>query len=288
MQIDVVFLSFNQRCYLNQALDSLFMQEVAANVRVIVADDASTDGSMDIIRKEAQKSPFEVVYLSNIKNIGISKNYQRALASCTGDYIAVLEGDDYWTSPHHIQQHLDFLENHKDCSMSMNNITRLDEKTGTFQCDRWNCEQPSYLVSVKEQIEKGNQLGNMSACVLRTSCVKKLPQELFELSIADWMLGVMMAQYGPIGILKESTSVYRVKDSGVWAGQNLWRQHFAMLHDARVYDKFQQGKYHKEWQHFKRGCWRNVRRNWMHYMPGFVQKFSRKLKKTYKNKANNN
>lgn len=283
MSIDVLLVSYNQCNYIAQALESIFMQKVLAKVRIVVADDASTDGTMGIIKMKAEQSPFELVYLSNNSNLGISKNYQRAFAVCSGDYVAVLEGDDYWNSSHHLQQHIDFLEKHRECSMSMNAITCLDENSGTFSRNKWNYSQSPYFVNVKEQIEKGNQLGNLSSCVMRTSCVKKLPSGLFDLPIADWMLGVMMAQWGTIGLLRESTSVYRVKASGVWAGRSRWQQHLVMLRDADMYDKFQEGKYHKEWKRFKHNCWIDVRRNWMHYLPVFVQKHYRRIKKKCKN-----
>lgn len=279
MLVDVLLITYNQIHYIVQALESVMSQEVQARVRIIVADDASSDGTMDLIKREAENSPFEVIYLPNSTNLGISKNYQRAFSACTGDYVAILEGDDYWNSSHHLQQHIDFLEEHKECSMSMNAITCLDEDSGTLRCDAWIRAESYYLVDVKEQIEKGNQLGNLSSCVFRASCLKKLPPELFDLPIADWMLGVMMAQYGPIGLMKESTSVYRVKASGVWAGKSRWQQHLTKLRYANLYDQFQKGEYHKEWQRFKHSCWHDVRRNWMHYMPSSVQKLWHILKK---------
>jgi len=279
ISIDIILLCYNQEQYISQALNSIFQQIVAEGikVRVIISDDASTDKTLDVIRDMEQQSPYPMTFLPIESNLGISKNYRRSFSAVNADYVAVLEGDDYWSSPRHLQQHVTFLEEHKNCSMSMNAITYLNEHDGEFDKKNWGYSQCFRFVDVKEQIEKGNQLGNLSACVFRSSFLKQLPQKLYDIPIADWMLGVMMAQYGPIGVLKESTSVYRVKASGIWAGRSRWRQHLTMLHDAKIYDEFQQGKYHKEWLQFKRNCWRDVRRNWMHYAPAFMQKLCRKL-----------
>lgn len=277
--VDVILFCYNQERYIEQALRSIFVQELTPNVsaRIIVADDCSSDNTLNVIYHVVSESPFPVLILREEPNMGISRNYKRSFAATRADYVAVLEGDDYWGSPCHLQQHIGFLEKHQECSMSMNAITYLDEDKGTIGCNKWNYPRTPYFVDVVEQIEKGNQLGNLSACVFRASCVKELPPELYEIPIADWMLGVMMAEKGKIGLLQESTSVYRVKASGVWAGKNKWRQHYTMLRYANMYDKFQYGKYHKEWQEFKRSCWRDVRRNWMHYMPVWVQSFCHKV-----------
>ena len=165
----------------------------------------------------------------------------------------------------------------------MNTITYLYENSGKLNKHSWNYPNSPYYVDIKEQIEKGNQLGNLSACVFRGQFLRELPESLFDIPIADWMLGVMMAQKGSLGLLKESTSVYRVNANGVWAGSGRWKKHFVMLRDADIYDTFLNKEYHKEWKRFKQNCWRNVRHNWMHYMPVWVQNIWHKMK--YKLKA---
>jgi len=279
MHIDVLLVSYNQRVYVRQALESIFMQRVDAEVKVIVADDGSTDGTLELIKETAKTSPFEMIYLPDEGNQGVSKNYQRGFSVCNGDYIAILECDDYWL-PNHLQQHVEFLQSHPECSMSMNEITSLQEETNEMCVDTMVRDDNAthIMVDLHKQIAEGNQLGNLSSCVIRGQYVRELPGDLFNMPIADWMLGVMMAQRGLIGILRGTTSVYRVKASGVWAGCNKWRQHLIKLNRADLYDKFQHGKYHREWKEFKHRCWLDVRRNWMHYMPKKLQKSWHKVK----------
>lgn len=252
MIIDVILVSYNQSPFIQQAIESIFDQKIDAKVRVIIADDCSNDGTKEIIRTLAKKSPFEVVFLPEEKNLGISKNYQRAFKACSGDYIAVLEGDDYWTTPNHLQQHLDFLEANPNCSLSMNAITYFDENSGIKNLSHWWYPSSPYYVDCKEQIECGNQLGNLSACVLRASCVRKLPDSLFNLSIADWMLGVMLSQQGPLGLLEESTSIYRMNSSSSWASRGHLRQTLSMFNLSFKYDRFQRLEHHNSWTLFRR------------------------------------
>lgn len=277
--VDIILFCFKQEQYIQQALRSIYAQELPKDVtaRIIVADDCSPDDTLKIIKRISSESPFPMEFLPEEPNMGISKNYKRSFAATNAEYVAVLEGDDYWL-PNHLTQHIEFLQNHPECSMSMNEITFMQESTGDMHIGMMVKDNSEYmLVDVHKQIIGGNQLGNLSACVFKGRYLRELPETLYELPIADWMLGVMMAQRGEIGIIKGSTNVYRVKASGVWAGRSKWKQHKEMLKEADMYDKFQNGNYHAEWEEFKSYCWQDVRRNWMHYMPEWIQNINEKL-----------
>lgn len=288
MTIDIILFCYKQEQYIQQALESILTQEFPADthVRLIVADDHSPDNTLNIIRETRNENQeacgrFEWVFLPEEPNMGISKNYKRSFAATEGEYVFILEGDDYWL-PGHVMQHIAFWEEHPECSMMMNRITGAYEQAdGSFKIDNydghWYPTDP-YMVNLHMQIVEGNQLGNLSGCSFRGDYLRALPEELFEIPIADWMLGVMMAEQGLIGLTKESTHVYRVKASGVWAGHNRWQQHKIMIRYANMYDRFHMGKYHKEWSEFKKKCWMHVRNSWMHYIPTGLRDFIRKWK----------
>lgn len=279
--IDIILFCYKQEQYIEQALRSIYAQELPKDmtVRIIVADDCSPDDTLNIIKRHASESPFPMEFLPEEPNMGISKNYKRSFRATKAEYVAILEGDDYWM-PNHLKQHIAFLQNHSECSMSMNEITTLNEPTGQIQLAQMVNENTDYiLVDTHKQIAEGNQLGNLSACMFKGQYLRELPSSLFELPIADWMLGVMMVQRGYIGIIKGSSSVYRAKASGVWAGRSKWQQHKEMLQEADMYDKFQEGKYHTEWAKFKRNCWKEVRLNWAHYLPTWMQNIWHTIKK---------
>lgn len=280
--IDIILFCYKQEQYIEQALRSIYAQELPKDVsaRIIVGDDASPDNTLAIIKRFAPESPFPMVFLPEEPNLGISKNYKRSFAATTADYVAILEGDDYWL-PTHLAQHVEFMQAHPECSLSMNEITFLHEPSGIIDVGRIRLvdKQECVLVDVHKQIADGNQLGNLSACMIRGKYLRELPSNLFDMPIADWMLGVMISQRGDMAILKGTTSVYRVKASGVWAGKNRWQKYFKMLRYANMYDKFQQRKYHAEWELFKQKCGYEVRYNWMHDMPEGIQRFWRNVKR---------
>lgn len=284
MKVDIVLISYDQEQYIAQAVESILMQRVNDDmqVRVIVADDCSKDRTLEIIKSFEEKSPFPFVYLAADTNLGISKNYQRAFAACDGDYIAILEGDDWWSSPNHIEQHIRFLCTHKECSMSMNTITFYAQETQTSKLPYWGYgDAEVFYVDTECQITQGNQLGNLSACVFRNSCIKQLPASLFGISIADWMLGVMLSQQGSIALLKESTSVYRTNANSTWASLSRKQQVKRMLKLSKQYDKYQNGQYHIYWKRFRRKL---INRNKRYLMPPLLYKFLKILVGFCKNK----
>lgn len=114
MKLSVGILSYNQENYIRQCLDSVLMQEVGYEYEIVVGDDASSDGTQNILREYAAKYPGKFVLLLGEKNEGISMNYKKMLSECKGKYIALCEGDDYWTDVHKLQVQVDFMEKHPD------------------------------------------------------------------------------------------------------------------------------------------------------------------------------
>lgn len=275
--IDIILFCYHQEQYIEQALQSIYDQQVPkdCSVRIIVADDCSPDNTLTLIEKHAAESPFPMTFLPKEPNMGISKNYKRSFAATTADIVFILEGDDYWL-PNHLIQHIAFWQKYPECSLAMSRITALiEQKDGSWSMPdgRWLYLTDPYFVDVHKQIAEGNQLGNLTACSFKGQYLRELPASLFELPIADWMLGVMLVQRGKIALLGDTSSVYRVKASGVWAGHNRWKQHKIMLKDANMYNNYQNKKYNAEWKEFKRSLWQNVRHSWMHYLPQSLQDF---------------
>ena len=114
MKLSVGILTYNQEKYIRQCLDSVLMQKVDFDYEIVVGDDASTDGTQDILRDYAKHYPGKFVLLLGEKNEGISMNYKKVLTACKGEYVALCEGDDYWTDMTKLQKQVDFLENHPD------------------------------------------------------------------------------------------------------------------------------------------------------------------------------
>lgn len=283
MKINVILITYNQAQYIRQTLESILMQSVAADVEIIVADDCSQDNTVDIIREYEGKTPFSFTFLQRPHNLGYVKNYQQAFAACTGDYVAIMEGDDYWTTPSHLQNHIDHQEKQPDASMSYNRHLRLFVDQNRKEIFDWTNDN-SFESVTTEQLALGNRIGNLSCCVLRGKYVKEIDPKLFDMNVADWMLGMYMGQFGPLLYLKEVTSAYRIHDNGQWSKMDERTQSLQVIDFINQYDKYFNYKYTEPFTKHKRrleillygdkslkGCVKRI-------TPSFVKRMYRKTR----------
>lgn len=254
IKVNVLLVCYNQEQYIGQALESILMQEFDGQLNLIIADDASTDRTMEIIRSYETDSSVPFRYLPKEANLGIFHNYRRAFAACDGDYIAVMEGDDYWLESDRIQKHVDFLEKHTDCVLTMNRLNNLYQDRQAFVPQKWPFKGDYQYISAR-MLAMGNLLGNLSACVFRNSAVQKLNPEIFDINTADWMLGMALGQWGYIAKLKDLSSVYRISSNGLWSKKTKKQKLHDLNETITRYDHFLEYRYTKEFYALRRILW---------------------------------
>lgn len=127
MRLSVFVVTYNQERYIAQCLDGIAEQNTNFDFEVIIGDDCSTDNTGAICDEYAAKYTNFHVYHHN-KNLGHVKNWEFVLQHCKGDYIAMVEGDDYWTDPHKLQTQVDFLDQHKDFTISFHKVELVYDK----------------------------------------------------------------------------------------------------------------------------------------------------------------
>ncbi len=121
MKVSVFVVTYNQERYIEQCLNGIASQEVDFDYEVIVGDDCSTDQTGAICDLFAKNHPNFRIY-HHPRNLGHVKNWEFVLNHCTGDYVAMVEGDDYWTDPHKLQRQVDFLETNQDFFLSFHRV----------------------------------------------------------------------------------------------------------------------------------------------------------------------
>lgn len=128
MKLSVFVVTYNQEQYIRQCLDSILSQQVNFDYEVVIGDDCSTDSTGVICDEYAAK--YTNLHVSHHKkNLGHVKNWGFVLQHCTGEYVAMVEGDDYWTDPHKLQMQVDFLDSHKDYYLSFHKVDLLYEQS---------------------------------------------------------------------------------------------------------------------------------------------------------------
>lgn len=246
-RISVLLVTYNHENYIRQALDALFGQIIDGTIEVVIADDASSDDTLAIIKTYAEKDPrFSFKYLDNVNNLGITKNYQRGFTACTGDYVAVLEGDDYWISPFKLQRQIEFLDRHWECDLCAVNYFVYEENRAHFY-PRTPMGAGHRLITARDLIAD-NLVGNFSTCMYRKSALNTLPNQLFNITSYDWIVNICVARSGFIGFLEEPMSVYRLHAQGTWTQTSAKEKLQVQLALIPAYNTLTNGIYHMEFE----------------------------------------
>src|ERR1700674_725115 len=210
--VSVLLVTYNHAKYVAQAMDSILMQRTDLDFEIVVADDCSTDSTLSII-KQYEKQHSQIRVLPAETKLGISRNYQRGFVACRGEYIAVLEGDDYWISPRKLQATSAFLNRNPLCSFCFHRVIRYDPHPETVAVHpaHWTVEQ----ILTANELAGGNFIGGFSTCVYRREIIAGLKTQLWELDIREWFFNIVVAEHGPIGYLPQILSIYRAHPEGI-------------------------------------------------------------------------
>lgn len=244
-KLSILLVTYNHEKYISKALNSLFEQKFDGPIEIVVADDASTDTTLALIKSyEGTDSRFHFKYLDYSSNLGITKNYQRGFAACSGEYIAVLEGDDYWIRTDKLKQQAEFLDKNWLSNLCSHNYFIQKEDSSYFKLRMPDTLGTNYLSA--SDLIKDNVIGNFSTCMYRKMGIEMLPANLFELRSYDWIVNICMAENNMIGFLNEPMSVYRLHNSGAWTQIKKTEQIKAQLELIPAYKKLTNGRFDEE------------------------------------------
>jgi glycosyltransferase involved in cell wall biosynthesis len=238
-KVSVLTLTYNQKSYIVQALESVLEQFTDFDFEMIVCDDCSSDKTPEILKDYQHKYPDKIRLFLNEKNIGLYRNMVQAFFACTGQYIAILEGDDYWTSPHKLQKQVDFLDSNPGCTICFHNAKSISDQ------NLWEpvifCPDSLKEISTLKDIILLNYIPTLSV-MYRRGVIQEIPTWVSKLRMTDWPLHLLHAQQGDIGYIDEIMGVYRVHGQGIWSSlpqTGRIKEIIKMLETANIYFDYQ-------------------------------------------------
>lgn len=224
LMVSVRCATYNHAPYIRQCLDGFVMQKTNFRFEVIVHDDASTDGTTEIVREFAEKYPDIIRPMYEEEN-QYSKNQMQmdnAIDNClTGKYVAICEGDDYWMDKYKLQKQYDYMESHPNCSLCFHPHYCL-YPNGYLKPRRLRINKKEY--SVKDLIWRGGESFSTNSFFFRRQHYlnrEERPSFWKQCTFGDEPLMYFMALNGTIGCLKDLMSVYRVQAQGSWTSRNI-------------------------------------------------------------------
>jgi glycosyltransferase involved in cell wall biosynthesis len=221
--VSICCLAFNHEKYIRQCLEGFIMQKTNFIFEVLIHDDSSTDKTAEIIREYEVKYPeiIKPIYQTEnqySKGIAVSSTYNWSRAK--GKYIAMCEGDDYWTDPLKLQKQVDFLEKNKEYGMVHTNFDTYYQNKNYFLKNTHSV----YNIDIKDDctLDYWNLFGKAMATIktltvcFRYDLLKKWQSVTPENKwlIGDFPLYFYISLQSKVGYINESTSVYRTVPQG--------------------------------------------------------------------------
>ena len=215
--VSVICNAYNHEEYIRDALDSFIMQKTNFKFEVLVHDDASTDRTADIIREYEKKYPdiIKPIYQTEnqySKGKGLVGKIQHARVK--GKYIAICEGDDYWTDPHKLQKQFDAMEKHPEVDVCTHSSVTMDAKSGKI-LKYTRPSKKSGIISVEKVINGGGGFVSTNSLFYRSEINKNIPEFRKYLGL-DYTLQVHSSLRGGMLYLSDCMSAYRHMSNGSW------------------------------------------------------------------------
>ena len=214
-KVSVLMLTYNHELFIAQAIESALIQETNFTFEIVIGEDCSTDRTRKIVREFQSTHPDKIRLLPSDRNVGMHRNYFRTLQACVGEYVAVLEGDDFWTSRGKLQKQADFLDTHGDYVICFHNVTvfRDDGSKPPWRL----CPDDQKETSTIEDLLIGNFIPTC-ATMFRNEQIGEIPEWLYSLNVLDWPLHILKAREGFVGYINKTMAAYRMHSSGAFSG----------------------------------------------------------------------
>ena len=224
VMVEVIVLTYNQAHLIDHALASVLDQQTRHPFHVTVHDDASDDGTREVLADWQRRHPDLITLIlrgDNGLSQGINPSISAILAT-DSKYFAWCEGDDWWTDPLKLQKQVDFMEENPWCAISHHGVEVVVDHGG----DEEYAEEIRSLVAQEWRNQRrvsglelagGNFILTVSAMVRRNALPERTLRAVYDINPGDWVTLALAAQAGDIGYLDDVMSAYRIHDANFWA-----------------------------------------------------------------------
>lgn len=219
--VSILCITYNHAAFVARALDAFLTQVTTFDVEIVVSDDCSMDGTLDILKCYQSRVGERMQVLHSPFNLGVTRNFRRALKECRGKYVALCEGDDFWRGQSKLQMQVDFLEANPDFVMAYHDATIVDQAgehavsqlPRRLQCDATSAE----LIATRP-------ISTLTVCFRNR--LEVLPPELDQAPALDLCLWSLLGLHGKGKYLSSiEPAGYRVHTEGIFSTQSQRNRH---------------------------------------------------------------
>src|ERR1035437_2080825 len=212
--VSICMITYNHEPYLREAIESVLAQQTSFDFELVIGEDCSTDRTREIALEFQQAHPDIVRVLPNTARLGAMKNFERTLAACRGKYVALLEGDDFWTKPHKLQRQVEVLEAYSDIAVVFHQVwitpESAPEKAGLYP----DANRPQ-RTTIRDILQWHYM--HTASIMVRNPRLARFPPWLHQSYMGDWPFVILCARNGDIYFICEPMATYRVTGDGIWS-----------------------------------------------------------------------
>lgn len=208
--VSICMSTYKHAAFIGKAIEGVLMQKTSFPIQLVIGEDRSNDGTREICEKYQRENQSIIHLLPSDKNYGQNINLARILEACTGKYVAVCEGDDFWTDPYKLQKQVDFLEKHPEFVMCFHRMNSVDQNDVLIEK-----AEPTEKVVYYKGIELFHVFTGTPTLLFR-NCLPALPAEFYKVKSTDAFLVGMLTGYGEGADLGFVGASYRKHIGGLY------------------------------------------------------------------------
>lgn len=223
-RISVILVTYNHEAFLAEAIDSVLRQSAIDDVEIIITEDGSSDGTKAIAERYVAAHPDRIRAIFSPVNLRSTVVLSRAIRAASGEYIAYLDGDDYWSDPDKLAKQMALMDAKPQMTMCYHNAMHV----GSDGTPLGHNHLPEGVGPVKmRDLILANPVPTCSV-FYRASAITPLPQWMDSAPCGDWPLHLLAALKGEIGYIPEVMAAYRQHAGGSWTNLT-WAERYGML-----------------------------------------------------------
>lgn len=213
-RVSVILVTYNQEAHFEQAVESVLAQQTDFPFEIIISEDCSTDRTGELAEAVATKYPGMITLLRSPANLKTNEVTTRAIEIARGEYVAFIDGDDYWTAVDKLQKQVRFLDSNPGYSLCFHDVVVVNSAGEVIE-QSFRRLAPGPDVGEYADIVRCNYIAGPSA-MIRRSAIGELPGWFEHAEFGDWPLYILAAERGFIGFMPEVLGAYRQHAGGYW------------------------------------------------------------------------
>ena len=258
LKVSVCITAFNIEQYIEKALDSVLSQKTDFDYEIVIGEDKSTDTTLSILKSYQNRYPDKIRVIENELNRGFMTNYISTIMACKGEYVAMLDGDDYWIDENKLQKQVLFMDSNLNYSLCWHDAAIIPDGPGKnwSYAERFSGRNYDQLIDM-DMVIRWKVLGATSSMFFRNNLFK-FPGWGHDRALGgpEFLLCYLTLQQGQLKYMHDRMSVYRIRPNSLEtsigkikkAERNIKESEIMLSVQNKIYRTMYTGKI--AWNHF--------------------------------------